>query len=362
MSTALLETPEIAFERLYEAHVRDVYRYALAVLRNPADAEDITQTTFMNAFRALKSGQEPVKPRPWLLAIAHNNCLMRFAYNSRRPREVPLDESAERIPVPDDERPNVQAVLDELGKLPFNQRSALAMRELAGRSYEEIAETLGVTVSAVETLLFRARRTLRGRRSALDAFGAVQLPVSLESFFGGGGAALSTGGALLGGVTVKVVAAVAAGIALGAAGYSAAGGSGGPQQQRPQPASPTSGVPTAVHGVSARASSRRFVSGPAPQMQETQQPSGAKQSASADGVASPATPAAAQATTVGASTSTGLIAQATTLQTPSVETPTVQTPTVQTPTIQTPSLPVTLPTLPTATLPTLPTTTVPQLP
>src|SRR5437588_5274655 len=101
MATPLLADPSAEFESLYAEHVRDVYRYALAVLRNPADAEDITQTTFMNAFRALKSGQEPIKPRSWLLAIAHNSCLMRFAYNSRRPREVPLDESVERIPVPE---------------------------------------------------------------------------------------------------------------------------------------------------------------------------------------------------------------------------------------------------------------------
>src|SRR5256712_10260552 len=152
MAIPLLKNPEVAFERLYEEHVRDVYRYALAVLRNPADAEDITQTTFMNAFRAMKSGQKPVKPRSWLLAIAHNTCMMRFVRNSRRPKEVPLDEAIEQIAIPDHERPNVKAVLEELSKLPFNQRSALALRELQGSSYEEIAAALSVSVAAVQTL------------------------------------------------------------------------------------------------------------------------------------------------------------------------------------------------------------------
>ena len=46
-----------SFERMYRKHVGDVYRYALAVLRHPADAEDVTQTTFLNAYRAFQRGE-----------------------------------------------------------------------------------------------------------------------------------------------------------------------------------------------------------------------------------------------------------------------------------------------------------------
>src|SRR5437773_858473 len=140
MATPLLADPSIEFEGLYAEHARTVYRYALGVLRNPADAEDITQTTFMNAFRALKAGEHPIKPRNWLLTIAHNSCQMRFVRSARRPREVPLDDSIEQIVVPERDRPIVKAILDELAKHPFNQRSALVMRELEGRSHAEIAE------------------------------------------------------------------------------------------------------------------------------------------------------------------------------------------------------------------------------
>ena len=69
--------------------------------------------------------------------------------------------------MPEDERPDIEAVLRALGRLPFNQRAALVMRELEGRSYSEIADTLGVSVPAVETLIFRARRSLRVRAAAL---------------------------------------------------------------------------------------------------------------------------------------------------------------------------------------------------
>ena len=106
----------------------------------PIEYEQCRSTGRLEAFKLnWKSGQEPVKPRSWLLAIAHNTCMMRFVRSSRRPKEVPLDEAIEQIAMPDHERPNMKAVLEELGKLPFNQRSALAMRELQGRSYEEIA-------------------------------------------------------------------------------------------------------------------------------------------------------------------------------------------------------------------------------
>src|SRR5437762_642029 len=81
------------FERLYKKHAGDVYRYSLAVTRNPADAEDVTQTTFMNAYRALERGDRPDKPHNWLIAIAHNVCRQRFRTAARRPQEVAFNEA-----------------------------------------------------------------------------------------------------------------------------------------------------------------------------------------------------------------------------------------------------------------------------
>ncbi len=81
-----------SFERLYRRHATDVYRYAYGVLRNRADAEDVTQTTFLNAYRALERGEEPRAALNWLIAIAHNVCRQRFRTASRRPHEVEFDE------------------------------------------------------------------------------------------------------------------------------------------------------------------------------------------------------------------------------------------------------------------------------
>src|ERR687884_2385826 len=81
-----------SFERLYRKHAGDVYRYALVVLRNQADAEDVTQTTFLNAYRAMERGERPRSPQNWLIAIAHNVCRQRFRQAARRPNELPLEE------------------------------------------------------------------------------------------------------------------------------------------------------------------------------------------------------------------------------------------------------------------------------
>src|SRR3954447_3446240 len=90
------------FERLYRKHAAEIYRYAYAVLRNQADAEDATQTTFLNAYRALERGERPEKPRNWLIAIAHNVCRQRFRQQSRRPQEVEFSERVDAAAPPGD--------------------------------------------------------------------------------------------------------------------------------------------------------------------------------------------------------------------------------------------------------------------
>src|SRR5215831_18027919 len=151
-----------AFERMYSRHVRDVYRYAAAMLDDASDAEDVTQTTFLNAYRSFNSGVRPERPRSWLLAIAHNVCRQRFRQAQRRPYEVEFDERVgDGQATAEATTPSVEDLRRALGQLPANQRTALVMRELEGGSYAEIAEVLGISVSALETLLFRARQALR---------------------------------------------------------------------------------------------------------------------------------------------------------------------------------------------------------
>jgi RNA polymerase sigma factor (sigma-70 family) len=206
-----LERDEARFETLYREYAGDVYRYALAIMRNPADAEDVTQTTFLNAWRAYSAGEEPRAPLNWFISIAHNVCRLRFRTNSRRPREVEFEPALAEAPATDG--PSVSDVLDALAELPINQRGAIVMRELEGRSYTDIATALGVSRSAVETLIFRARRSLRIRREAIGSLALLPLPSSLASFFRARGVVETGAGAALGsGIAAKAVAVVAAGL------------------------------------------------------------------------------------------------------------------------------------------------------
>jgi RNA polymerase sigma factor (sigma-70 family) len=178
---ATKQSPDKAFERLYQAHVHDVYRYALMVLRNPADAEDVAQTTFMNAYRAIQRGEKPRAPRHWLIAIAHNVCRTRLRDASRRPQQVELEDYHVATEAETEaEGIDAQELVKALGVLSFNQRSALVMRELEGRSYAEIAELLEVSPTAVETLIFRARRALREQLEGSLSCGEAELALSKQ--------------------------------------------------------------------------------------------------------------------------------------------------------------------------------------
>jgi RNA polymerase sigma factor (sigma-70 family) len=160
---AVTETGHLAsraIDDLYRQHGGEVYRYAYAVLGNHADAEDVTQTTFLNAYRALEQGVRPRKPSNWLLTIASNAIKQRFRQEQARPRYVELDERLAGTEAEDDDGPSVGELLTALSKIPPQQRQAIVLREFEGRSYAEIAGILGVTTSALETLLFRARRSL----------------------------------------------------------------------------------------------------------------------------------------------------------------------------------------------------------
>src|SRR5439155_2485031 len=119
MTPALAQRPRTdrAFERLYRRHVHDVYCYALVVLESPEDAEDVTQTTFRNAYRAFTQGERPRSAQNWLIALAHQICRQRFRG---------LDDHADEA-VPDEELPTADDLRRALGHLPFNVPAALVM-------------------------------------------------------------------------------------------------------------------------------------------------------------------------------------------------------------------------------------------
>src|SRR5829696_7031091 len=151
-----------SFERLYRRHLPEIYRYVLRDVGNRADAEEVTQNAFLDAYRALGRGHTPEKPRAWLFGIAKNATRRRYRTLSRRPREVELEhEVAESVA--EEERPQLEELQDAVRALPPTHQQALFLREIEGLSYVEIANRMDLSHAAVETILFRARRSLRGR-------------------------------------------------------------------------------------------------------------------------------------------------------------------------------------------------------
>jgi len=169
-------------DELYRAHAAEVYRYAYAVLGNSADAEDVTQTTFVNALRALERGEHPRKPTNWLITIGHNVIRQRFRQQQSRPREIELDRD---VPVAeaadDDDGPSMDDLVRALQRIPPLQREALVLRELEGRSYKEIGAILGVSQTALETRIFRARRSLAEELENLVTCDRAELALSQQT-------------------------------------------------------------------------------------------------------------------------------------------------------------------------------------
>jgi RNA polymerase sigma-70 factor (ECF subfamily) len=129
--------------------------------RRDCRREDVTQTTFLNAYRAFQQGTRPEKPKPWLITIAHNVCRSGSARRSDGRTRSSSTSASGKEREDDISTPSAEDLRRALSQLAPNQRAAIVMRELEGSSYAEIAEVLGISVSALETVLFRARRALR---------------------------------------------------------------------------------------------------------------------------------------------------------------------------------------------------------
>jgi RNA polymerase sigma-70 factor (ECF subfamily) len=157
-----------AFEELYRAHLRDVYSYSYYRIGNHHDAEDLTEQTFLQAYRHFERARRESNGRPlrpWLIRIAHNLASNYHRDRSRRPESAL--ESADPISHPHDTekvvagREELRRVMDGLTNLPEDRREALIMRFALGMSNREIARALGRSDGATKVLIHRSIRQLQ---------------------------------------------------------------------------------------------------------------------------------------------------------------------------------------------------------
>jgi RNA polymerase sigma-70 factor, ECF subfamily len=155
------------FSELYRAHLRDVYSYAYYRVGNHHDAEDLTEQTFLQAYRHFERAQRESdgRPlRPWLIRIAHNLAANLYRDRSRRPAS-PLEDTSELVASHTTEdlvegREELSRVLDGVGRLPDDRREALIMRFALGMDNREIARAMGRSDGATKVLIHRAIKQL----------------------------------------------------------------------------------------------------------------------------------------------------------------------------------------------------------
>jgi RNA polymerase sigma factor (sigma-70 family) len=161
-----------AFEAIYDRYYRGLLAFCRHMLGSRHDAEDALQHSFASAYRALRRGESDVDLRPWLYTIARNRCLS--ALRSRRD-ELDIDRvdveprSFDGLPLQIQLRAELRELVEDVRRLPDDQRAALVLFELGDHSHEEIAAVLDVRREKVKALVFQARAGLLRAREARDA-------------------------------------------------------------------------------------------------------------------------------------------------------------------------------------------------
>ncbi len=165
------------FGELVTKHQSKVFHTALGLLHSRHDAEDITQDVFLEAFRALATFRSDAKLSTWLYRITVNRSINLLKKRNRSSFIQSFDQlfsstakDAEQV---NDETPSTQEFMEEtqkfellrktIDKLPENQRIAFTLNKYEELSYAEIAEIMNVSLSAVESLIFRARKSIISR-------------------------------------------------------------------------------------------------------------------------------------------------------------------------------------------------------
>jgi RNA polymerase sigma factor (sigma-70 family) len=164
---------EHAFAAIFHRYHQPLYRFCLAIVGNPEDAQDALQNTMVKVMRALPGEKRTIDLKPWLYRIAHNEAID-LLRRRRETRELDAEQAAPGYGLAEDAetRERLRRLLIDLRELPERQRETLVMRELAGLEFEEIGAALDTTGAVARQTLYEARQSLRqmeeGREMSCD--------------------------------------------------------------------------------------------------------------------------------------------------------------------------------------------------
>ncbi|HBE72874.1 MAG TPA: RNA polymerase subunit sigma-24 [candidate division Zixibacteria bacterium] len=163
-----------AFDKLISRYKRQVFSVIYRMVRNPADAEDLAQDTFIKAFRALSSYDPKFPFITWLFKIAHNTAIDHLRSNKAQVLSLDIEESPLQDECFDQTlMDSIDALSDKsmidkaLATLPPVYREILALRHQQEFSYSEISEALGIPEGTVKIRLFRARNLMKEKMLTL---------------------------------------------------------------------------------------------------------------------------------------------------------------------------------------------------
>lgn len=186
-----------AFEDLVNRYEGKVYRLAMRMLRNPQDAEDALQESFLQVYRGLKTFEGRSNFSTWLYRLATNVCLMKIRRRGAEPPGMlPLEDYLPRHEQGDQpslqewpEKPEEilltkesrEKMMEALGRLPADYRAVFILRDIEGFSNAEAGEALNISVAAVKSRLHRARIALRGMLAGYFEKGRAENPALSEN-------------------------------------------------------------------------------------------------------------------------------------------------------------------------------------
>lgn len=153
---------ERAFAAIFRRYHQSLYRFCLAIVGNPEDAQDALQNTMMKVLRALPGEERRIELKPWLYRIAHNESID-LLRRRRETRELDVEQIAPGYGLAEDAatRERLRRLVADLKELPERQREVLVMRELSGLDFDEIGTALETSGAVARQTLYEARQSLR---------------------------------------------------------------------------------------------------------------------------------------------------------------------------------------------------------
>jgi RNA polymerase sigma-70 factor (ECF subfamily) len=155
---------ERAFALIVQAYEAPIFNYVLRMVGDRTLAEDLTQDVFLHVFRGLRGYSRRARFTTWLFQVAKNRVIDEIRAVERRPRTLVAIEDAPQLEVVDapiEQNEAIEILLDEVEKLSPDLKEALLLRDIAGLSYNEISDTLDVTLATVKWRIFKAREEVQ---------------------------------------------------------------------------------------------------------------------------------------------------------------------------------------------------------